>query len=312
MINFRYHVVSLTAVFCALAIGLVVGTAALNGEAADWLNDQVNSLGKDNRQLRETVSNLEEQANSGDDFAIEAAPHLLAGKLTGRRVVVLALPTGRDHADGVATMLDTAGAVITGRVDVRDKFLDPDNNVELLGLADLAAQPTIPTTHLPANVNGVEKSGALLATALLDRPAGAAPVAVADLQASLAVYTSAGFLAAAGKVTSTAEAMVIVSGQPYTDDRSARKNEAVAALATQFHKLGPVAVAGSGTTDGNLVAATRDNPTFSRTVSTVDNANTIQGQVVAALAVARRLTNGAAGHYGIGPGADSRMPKHAD
>ena len=37
MINFRYHVVSLTAVFLALAIGLVVGTAALNGPVADSL-----------------------------------------------------------------------------------------------------------------------------------------------------------------------------------------------------------------------------------------------------------------------------------
>ena len=44
MINFRYHVVSLTAVFLALAIGLVVGTAALNGPAADALNDQVDAL----------------------------------------------------------------------------------------------------------------------------------------------------------------------------------------------------------------------------------------------------------------------------
>jgi len=34
VINFRYHVVSLTAVFLALAIGLVVGTAALNGPVA--------------------------------------------------------------------------------------------------------------------------------------------------------------------------------------------------------------------------------------------------------------------------------------
>ena len=41
MINFRYHVVSLTAVFLALAIGLVVGTAALNGPVADTLSDQV-------------------------------------------------------------------------------------------------------------------------------------------------------------------------------------------------------------------------------------------------------------------------------
>ena len=37
MINFRYHVVSLAAVFLALAIGLVVGTAAANGPIADTM-----------------------------------------------------------------------------------------------------------------------------------------------------------------------------------------------------------------------------------------------------------------------------------
>lgn len=44
MINFRYHVVSLTAVFFALAIGLVVGTAALNGPVADSLRDVVTTV----------------------------------------------------------------------------------------------------------------------------------------------------------------------------------------------------------------------------------------------------------------------------
>ena len=49
MINFRYHVVSLTAVFLALAIGLVVGTAALNGPAADALGEQVDALARPTR-----------------------------------------------------------------------------------------------------------------------------------------------------------------------------------------------------------------------------------------------------------------------
>ncbi len=53
VINFRYHVVSLTAVFLALAIGLVVGTAALNGPVADSLNDQVNGI---SRQTSSTVT----------------------------------------------------------------------------------------------------------------------------------------------------------------------------------------------------------------------------------------------------------------
>ena len=63
MINFRYHVVSLTAVFLALAIGLVVGTAALNGPVADSLEDQVNALSKDNSNLRDQVNQYRDEVN---------------------------------------------------------------------------------------------------------------------------------------------------------------------------------------------------------------------------------------------------------
>ena len=66
MINFRYHVVSLTAVFLALAIGLVVGTAALNGPVADSLKDRVNALSKNNEQLRESVNNMETEVKRED------------------------------------------------------------------------------------------------------------------------------------------------------------------------------------------------------------------------------------------------------
>ena len=313
MINFRYHVVSLTAVFLALAIGLVVGTAALNGPVADSLKDRVNALGKDNRQLREQVSSLQEEANREEDFATESAPYMLAGKLSGRRVLLLTMPSGRDQADGVKKMLEMAGATITGRVDVQDKLVNPDNNVELLDLADQASQPTIPTTGLPANSDGIETSSALLATALLDRPAAAVPVSATDLKALLAAYSSAGYISVEDdKVTGPAEAVVIVSGQPYTDSESVKKDEAVVTVADQFDKVGPLVVAGNGATDGNLVAGVRGDPALSKSISTVDNSNTTQGQVVTALAVVEQLTQGKAGQYGLGAGNSSMMPKQSE
>jgi hypothetical protein len=310
VINFRYHVVSLTAVFLALAIGLVVGTAALNGPVADSLKDRVNALGKDNRQLREQVSSLQEEANREEDFATESAPYMLAGKLTGRRILLLTMPSGRDQVDGVKKMLEMAGATITGRVDVQDKLVNPDNSVELLDLADQASQPTIPTTGLPANSDGIETSSALLATALLDRPAAAVPVSAPDLKALLAAYSSAGYISVEDdKVTGPAEAVVIVSGQPYTDSESVKKDEAVVTVADQFDKVGPLVVAGNGATDGNLVAGVRGDPALSKTISTVDNSNTTQGQVVTVLAVVEQLTEGKAGQYGLGAGNSSMMPK---
>lgn len=306
MINFRYHVVSLTAVFLALAIGLVVGTAALNGPVADSLNDIVNALGKDNKNLREQVDHLRDEVNSEQDFANEAAPRLLAGALTGRRVLVVSVPNGRDHVEGVMSMLTTAGAKITARVDIEDKFTNPEYGVELLDLADQAAVPSVPPATLPGNSDGVEKSSALLAAVLLDR----IPVVPGtDLNTVLSAYRSAGYLTMEGSVAGPAEVVVVVAGLPYTDRESVEKNKAVVTMATQFDKAGRMVVAGSAVAgDGNTVAAVRGDPALSRTISTVDNAGTSAGQVAVALAVAEQVA-GNTGQYGRGAGAQSRLPK---
>lgn len=302
MINFRYHVVSLTAVFLALAIGLVVGTAALNGPLADSLSDNVNALRKNNEQLRESLQNLEEEVNRKEDFVAEAAQWLLADKLTGRRFLVLTLPSGRDHAEGVTGMLRMAGATVTGQVDMQDKFTDPDNSIELLELAERAARPTVPTNGLPGNSLGVEKSSALLASVLLDRADGLS-VADADRRAVLGIYGDAGYLSASDQIAGPAEAVVVVSGAPYVDRDAAKKDQSVVTMVEQFDQAGVTVVAGRGSGTGNLVAAVRDDPTLIKTISTVDNANTLMGQVATVLAGHQQIVEKRAGQYGLGEGA---------
>src|SRR5262249_35842814 len=135
VINFRYHVVSLTAVFLALAIGLVVGTAALNGPVADGLKSQIAAANKDNSNMRDQINQDREEINSSQDYAIEFAPALLNGKLTGRKLLVVALPGTDEYADGVISMLKVAGATVSAKVTVQDKFFDPAMSYELLDLA---------------------------------------------------------------------------------------------------------------------------------------------------------------------------------
>lgn len=310
MINFRYHVVSLTAVFLALAIGLVVGTAALNGPVADSLEGQVTGLRKDNQHWRQTVSNMEKQLALEEEFAEETSQLLLPDTLTARRVVVLSLPNGRDHTESVLKKLQLAGATITGQVDLQDKFINPDNNSNLLELAVTAARPTAQTTGLPGNGHGVETSSALLASVLLDRPQGIAPVSDADRRAVLAAYNNAGYLTTdSNKVTASAEAVVVVSGQPYVDKDSDKRDESVVNVAEQFDRTGAIVVAGNGSVGGNLVGVVRGDPVLAQTISTVDNANTVQGQVVTALALVQQLTEKKAGQYGVGDNAASLLPR---
>ena len=89
VINFRYHVVSLAAVFLALAIGLVVGTAAANGPIADNLKDQFNNVSADNQQLRDQLDQRTADLNKASEFATESAPVLLAGKLSKSPPVIV-------------------------------------------------------------------------------------------------------------------------------------------------------------------------------------------------------------------------------
>ncbi|MEU4339379.1 copper transporter [Micromonospora lupini] len=310
MINFRYHVVSLTAVFLALAIGLVVGTAALNGPVADSLKQQVTGLRKDNQQWRQQVASMEKQLGLEEEFAEEMSQVVLPGTLAGRRVVVLSLPNGRDHTEGVLKKLQLAGATITGRVDLQDKFINPDNNSNLLELAVTAARPTAQTTGLPGNGHGVETSSALLASVLLDRAQGTAPVSDADRRAVLAAYNNAGYLTTDNnKVTGPAEAVVVVSGQPYVDKDSEKRDESVVKIAEQFDRTGSIVVGGNGSAGGNVVSVVRGDPVLSQTISTVDNANTVQGQLVTSLALVQQLTEKKAGQYGVGDNAASLLPR---
>jgi len=311
VINFRYHVVSLTAVFLALAIGLVVGTAALNGPVADSLKERVNGLSNQNQQMRQAVQSMEKELELEEEFTAQMAEVVLPGTLTGKRVLVVSLPTGRDHTEGVIRMLQLAGAQVS-RVDLQDKFINPDNNNNLLELAVTAARPTsAPTADLPGNGNGVEKSSALLATVLLDRAPGAAPVSEADRRAVLAAYTNANYLTTDDPVTGSAEAVVLVSGQPYVDKDSAKKDESVLNVAVQFDRAGTVVVGGNGSAGGNVVAAVRSDPVLVQSISTVDNANTVQGQLVTALALVEQVTGKKTGQYGIADNATllPRLPQ---
>jgi hypothetical protein len=303
VINFRYHVVSLTAVFLALAIGLVVGTAALNGPVADSLKENVNALRKDNSQMRQSVNSLQKELDMEEDFAAEVAQILLPGKLAGHRVLVLSLPSGRDHTEGVVKMLQLAGASVS-RVDIQDKFINPDSNNNLLELAN-----GVQVSGLPGNGHGVETSSALLASVLLDRPPGSSAASDAERRSVLQSYATAGYLTPEDKISGSAEAVVLVSGQPYVDKDSAKKDESVVKIAEQFDRTGAIVVGGMGSAGGNVVAVVRGDPVLSQTISTVDDANTVQGQLVTTLALVQQVIDKKAGQYGVGDNAASLVPK---
>ena len=311
MINFRYHVVSLTAVFLALAIGLVVGTAALNGPVADNLKSQITALNKDLSNKRDQNNQYREQLNRSESFATEIAPTVLDGKLAGRKLAVVVLPGAGDYADGVVRMLNVAGATVTARVTVQDKFFEPGVAFELLDLAGQVSQPTIPFAVLPVNSDGVETAGAQLALALMQRAGGVQPTA-GDVTAVLTAYSKQGYITVEDKATGGAEGAVIIAGTPAVDKDAAKKSQSAVTMVTQFSKdRRPLVVAGDAVGEGNLISAVRSDPILVKDISTVDNASTADGQVATGMATVERIVQNKVGQYGLAAGASSLLPKAA-
>ncbi|MCY7365998.1 MAG: copper transporter, partial [Frankiaceae bacterium] len=134
MVDFRYHLVSIIAVFLALAVGIVVGTAALNGPIVDSLRGNINRLSDDKRDLEQDVRQLQGEVGAADDFADAVGPDLLAGALADERLLFVTtdgVPDGL--VEQLRPVLESAGASVTGRLDVRPALADPENRALVEG-----------------------------------------------------------------------------------------------------------------------------------------------------------------------------------
>ena len=304
MINFRYHVVSVAAVFLAMALGVMVGTTAVNGPFADGLASRVEKMGKENQKLREDLDHARDEAQQQERFATETLPWTIGNRLNGKRVLIItATDANQEYVQRVVEALRTVGgATITGRVSVQKRFVDPASREELLDLVDNNTPSTV--TGLPANSNGVETAAALLAAVLVDHNPE-----VGESDRTMTLNTFLGSYVVGSAVKQPAEAILVLAGDPYNEKGGGKLNAGLKTIVEQFDRAGPIVVAAESTAgDGNLVGAVRDDSILSKPVSTVDNAGTPWGRTAILLALADQLENKPAGHYGVS-GENGLVPK---
>jgi Copper transport outer membrane protein, MctB len=125
MINFRYHLVSIVAIFLALALGIVIGTTALNGPITTDLRHQVNSLKSDRGALATQVKTLSARVSDADQFASVYGDRLLADTLTGQSVLILGMPGANGGIeDKVAHEIAAGGGKVSGRLEFTTDYTD--------------------------------------------------------------------------------------------------------------------------------------------------------------------------------------------
>jgi hypothetical protein len=138
MFDFRYHLVSLAAVFIALAVGILLG-AAISGKLGDAENalmkDRVKSLSDQLTQERSRSDIVERRSEAAQELLGDAYPALMANRLEGEGFAVLFLgPVDGSVRSAVERALADANAGSPVRLVALDTPVDPkDLDAELQG-----------------------------------------------------------------------------------------------------------------------------------------------------------------------------------
>ncbi|MGB9377600.1 MAG: copper transporter [Mycobacteriales bacterium] len=306
MIDFRYHIVSLTAVFLALAVGVVLGTTALKGPILADLRGQVSRLADDNRGLRQDLRTLKSAAGKQDSFAEQVAPAVLAGRLSGKSVTVISGPGGdTKDRDAVVADLNVAGAKVVSRVRLASDFTDPKRSAELKGLVSQLLPAGV---QIPESADGAAQAGRLLA-AVLSNADSKTTVGAATRLSVLSGFQSLGLVAVDGDITGSADLAVILTTPPDTTADAKLRNASMLKFVTEFDNQAKATVLGadSATGDGNVVAGIRSDDSVAKSMTTVDDVGDAAGRIAVVLSLAAEA-KGVSGQYGIGNGATSRLP----
>lgn len=308
MISLRYHVISIAAVFLALALGVVLGSTAISDRLLSGLSSNRDDLGRQVSDLQVERNALNAQLANADVFGAAVGPRIVSGALRGRSVVFVttadAAPADRDALTG---LLSSAGATVTGELQLTDAFTDPARSDQL---SELSTRLLPAGLRLPTASDAGTLAGGLLGSLLLINPNnGKAQATPAETTAVLAGLGDGGFVRSGPRVL-PAQLVVVLTGGASRGNGSGDRAGILARFATQLdHAGGGAVLAGrSGSADGNgAIGVVRADTAAASVLSTVDDVNTAAGRVVSVLALAEQA-QGRAGRYGTGGNAQAMVP----
>ena len=311
MIDFRYHLVSIVAVFLALAIGIVLGSTALQGSTIDGLRALSNSLRGQLNATSTDRNTWEQLANSDAAFLQIAEPKLLSGMLTGQKIVLVTEPGASSAViDGIQKAAGQSGAAITGTVALQPKFNDVSGSTKssLSQINDLAASYNIGLDPAAdAQTSYQQDAAQVIAAAVLQKPKDVPGLAAADAQTLLNAYGQAGYLTftgtpAAAPADRASLAIIVTAPAASTDGPNNPADEVLLAVAGQFATAssatlvaGPTMTAPQSTSPISVLR----NSSVSGQVSSVDNADTLVGQISSIWALANQLQGAKPNSYGV-------------
>jgi hypothetical protein len=319
VISLRYHIVSLVAVFLALALGIVVGSTVLQEGTVSALRATSDRVRQESEQNRTENLALAQELGRYRSLATAVLPDLVRGRLQDRPVVLVDTDkVDGGVRDGVRKVLEDAGAEVDGQVTFADGRLALDAQGDRTALGRLLAADAADAEVLRGEL--VEKLADRLATPRALPREGQQPASdvltalqdadfLADLKLSRAMADGTAPFPRQGSIfvligpTDGAPVAPEAFLVPLADRVSARAAGPVAGV--------EAAAAGILANTSSWVVALRDRGELSRRVSGIDAVDTAYGQLALVQALQDDLQQLPAGQYGLKAGASSLLPEKA-
>lgn len=306
MISLRSHVISLAAVFLALAVGVMLGSGLLSNTLLSGLRDDKHELQNQVTQLTDDKNRVNEKLNAAGEFDRQMTPRMVRDALAGKSVVLFRTPDAvNDDVDAVSKTIAAAGGTVAGTVTLTNEFVDANAAEKLLSVVN---SPIVPAGRQLStkSVDQGSQAGDLLGISLLRGRDPAVPV-VDDNQREtvLATLRDTGFVTVGNQRIGVADSAVVVTGGALGDD-AGNRGATVARFAAGLapHSQGTVLVGRDGSASGTgAVAVVRADSGLAGAVTTVDDIDSQAGRITSVLALQQLATGAHAAQYGIGHGA---------
>jgi hypothetical protein len=304
MVSFRFHLVSLTAVFLALAIGIAMGATVVDRATVSLLENRLDTVKRHSDDTNKQNDQLRSDLARWNQFAEQAGDRLVKGRLTGVPIVVVFVE-GSDEGslEALRRTIVAAGATLQGTLRLTTKLALRDNG-DVATLRQITEAANIRPPDLRRIVASDVAAGLTATTGL--PPLGA----LVDKGFGRVEAAGGAAIGPAGLFTTGARYVVVADG-----NAAAPNAELAQPIVDELARLVPnrvLAVEAGRDAKGNQPSQRAQFVGFLRSennlpVSTVDDLEQYAGRVAAVLAL-QAMGDGRVGHYGVGPGASRLLP----